>query len=161
MQQYGYDWFEGLLAQNPRWVRGTGTPVTLLSQSNGTSSVTFTASAGLSPADPIGIAFPTKGQYVTWAQRAAILKDAPHPEAAKLLHNFMLSEEHQSSTSSWSVRRDIPAPVGYADLMDIPSTNPNAFEGFMTDRVRVERLKLFFEDKLGTPQGLSPLKDDL
>ncbi|KAI0481493.1 ABC transporter [Xylaria cf. heliscus] len=161
MQQYGYEWFEKLLAQNPRWVRGTGTPVTLLSQSNGTSSVTFTASAGLNPPEPIGISFPSKGLFVSWAQRAAILKDAPHPEGAKLLHNYMLSAEHQSSIGTWSVRKDIPAPAGYQNLTDIQSTNTNAFEGFMADRERVERLRFFFEDKIGTPQGLSPLKDDL
>ncbi|KAF2970574.1 hypothetical protein GQX73_g3005 [Xylaria multiplex] len=161
MQQYGYEWFEKLLAQNPRWVRGTATPVTLLSQSNSTSAVSFTSGVGLTPPDSIGLAFPTKGLFVTWPQRAAILKDAPHPEGAKLLHNYLLSKEHQSSLSSWSVRSDVSAPGGYADLADIPSTNPNGFEGFMANRERVERLKLFFEDKIGTPQGLSPLKDDL
>ncbi|KAI8633685.1 ABC transporter [Xylariaceae sp. FL1651] len=161
MQQYGYEWFERLLAQNPRWVRGTATPVTLLSQSNSTSSLTFTSSAGLTPNDPIGVAFPTKGSFVSWPQRAAILKDAPHPEGAKLLHNYMLSEEYQKLTNSWSVRKDIPPPAGYPDLMDVQATNPAGFERFMDDRVRVERLRLFFEDKLGTPQGLSPLKDNL
>lgn len=161
MQQYGYGWFEKLLAQNPRWVRGTATPSTLLRQSNGTFSVTFTSSGGLTPTSPIGIAFPTKGQFVSWAQRAAILKDAPHPEGAKLLHNYMLSEEYQTLLNGWSVRGDIPAPEGYENLVDIPSSNPNGFEGFMVDRERVERLRLFFEDKIGTPQGLSPLIDDL
>ncbi|KAI8952900.1 hypothetical protein F4801DRAFT_539736 [Xylaria longipes] len=161
MQQYGYEWFEKLLAQNPRWVRGTGTPVTLLNQSNSTSSVTFTASAGLKPASPLGIAFPSGGLFVSWAQRAAILKDAPHPEGAKLLHSYMLSEEYQSSINTWSVRKDIPAPVGYQNLTDVQSTNPNGFEGFMTARKRAERLRLFFEDKIGTAQGLSPLKDNL
>ncbi|KAK5637291.1 hypothetical protein RRF57_013003 [Xylaria bambusicola] len=161
MQQYGYEWFEKLLSQNPRWVRGTGTPVTLLSQSNGTSSVTFTSSAGLTPAGPLGITFPTKGQFVSWPQRAAILKDAPHPEGAKLLHNYMLSEEYQVLLNGWSVREDVSPPAGYQNLVDIPSSNPNGFEGFMADRERAERLRLFFEDKIGTPQGLSPLKDDL
>ncbi|RWA13550.1 hypothetical protein EKO27_g1526 [Xylaria grammica] len=161
LQQYGYEWFEKLLEQNPRWVRGTGTPVTLISQSNSTSSVTFTAGVGLTAPEPLAISFPTQGQFVTWPQRAAILKDAPHPEGAKLLHNFLLSEEHQSSLGSWSVRKDIPAPAGYAELADIPSTNPDGFESFMADRARAERLRLFFEDKIGTAQGLSPLKDEL
>ncbi|KAI0866778.1 ABC transporter [Xylaria cubensis] len=162
LQQFGYEWFEKLLAQNPRWVRGTGTPVTLLSQDNSTSAVTFTATAGLHPADPIGVTFPSKGLFVSWAQRAAILKDAPHPEGAKLLHNYMLSEEYQSSIiDTWSVRQDIQAPAGYQNLTDIQSTNPDGFDGFMADRERAERLRLFFEDKLGTAQGLSPLIDDL
>ncbi|KAI1193920.1 ABC transporter [Nemania serpens] len=161
LQQYGYGWFEKLLGQNPRWVRGTATPATVLSQNSSRSAVTFTTDVGLAPASPLGVGFPTKGLFVTWAQRAAILKDAPHPEGAKLLHNYMLSEEYQTLLGSWSVRKDLPAPPGHPALMDIPSTNPTGFDGFMADRARVERLRLFFEDKIGTPQGLSPLKDNI
>ncbi|KAJ4249862.1 hypothetical protein NW762_012205 [Fusarium torreyae] len=161
MQEFGYEWFEELLKQNPRWVRGTGTPLTLLNDTNSTVAATFTAGMGLLSSGNLNVTIPTKGSFVTWAQRAAIFKDAPHPEAAKLLHNFMLSYEHQNGTGSWSVLKDIPAPEGYPDIMDVPSTNPVEFERFMSDRVRIERLKLFFEDKIGTAQGLSPLIDDL
>tara|TARA_R110002003_G_scaffold48_9_gene4010 strand:- start:13880 stop:14365 length:486 start_codon:yes stop_codon:yes gene_type:complete len=161
MQQYGYTWFEALLAQNPRWVRGTATPVMLLTAPNGTAAATFTAGIGLVPSAPLNIAIPSEGSFVTWAQRAAIFRDAPHPDGAKLLHNFMLSYERQNSTGSWSVLKDVPAPEGYPGIMDVPTTNPVEFERFMGDRVRVERLKLFFEDKIGTAQGLSPLIDNL
>ncbi|CAJ0546692.1 Ff.00g013190.m01.CDS01 [Fusarium sp. VM40] len=161
MQEFGYEWFEKLLKQNPRWVRGTATPVTLLSKANSTVAATFTAGIGLQSSGNLNVTIPTKGSFVTWAQRAAIFKDAPHPEAAKLLHNFMLSNEYQNGTGSWSVLKDVPAPEGYAGIMDTPSTNPVEFDRFMSDRVRVERLKLFFEDKIGTAQGLSPLIDDL
>ncbi|KAF4783427.1 ABC transporter [Colletotrichum scovillei] len=164
MQQFGYERFEKLLAQNPRWVRGTGTPVTLLTSPNTTLSATFTAGIGLTPLAPLNVSIPTNGTFVTWAQRAAIFRDAPHPEGAKLLHNFMLSDEYQSTTAaagSWSVRKDVAPPAGYPGIMDVETTNPVEFERFMGDRVRVERLKLFFEDKIGTAQGLSPLLDDL
>ncbi|RGP66172.1 glycoside hydrolase family 18 [Fusarium sporotrichioides] len=93
--------------------------------------------------------------------RAAIFKDSPHPESAKLLHNFMFSYEHQDGTGSWSVLKNVPAPAGYPGIMDVPSTNLIEFERFTSDRVRVERLKLFFEDKIGTTQGLSPLADGM
>jgi ABC-type Fe3+ transport system substrate-binding protein len=161
MQQYGYEWFEGLLTQNPRWVRGTGTPVTLLNDNTSTVAATFTAGIGLLPEAPLNVTIPSEGTFVTWAQRAAIFKDAPHPEGAKLLHNFMLSYEYQNSTGSWSVLKDVPAPGGYPALMDVETTNPMEFERFMANRPRVERLKLFFEDKIGTAQGLSPLIDNL
>ncbi|KAI1639506.1 ABC transporter [Biscogniauxia mediterranea] len=161
MQQYGYGWFESLLAQNPRWVRGTATPVTLLAAANSTASATFTSSVGLAPPAPLNVSLPTEGTFVSWPQRAAIFKDAPHPEGAKLLHNFLLTEEHQTALGSWSVRKDLPAPAGYAGIMDTKATNPTEFERFMGNRERIERLKLFFEDKIGTAQGLSPLTDDL
>ncbi|KAF4985367.1 hypothetical protein FGRMN_11228 [Fusarium graminum] len=161
LREFGYKWFEKLLKQNPRWVRGTGTPLTLLNDVNSTVAATFTAGMGLVSSEALNVTIPTKGSFVTWAQRAAILKNAPHPEGAKLLHNFMLSYDHQTSTPSWSVLKDVPAPAGYPDIMDVPSTNPVDFERFMSDRARIERLKLFFEDKLGTAQGLSPLTDGL
>ncbi|KAI8171660.1 hypothetical protein K4K54_005318 [Colletotrichum sp. SAR 10_86] len=163
MQQYGYSWFENLLTQNPRWVRGTATPTTVMGQANNSYAVTFTGSVGMIPSAPFNISIPKEGFFVTWGQRGAILKDAPHKEGAKLLHNFLLSDEYQNPnvTGSWSVRRDIPAPTGWPDLMEINSTNPIDFERFMVNRERVERLKIFFEDKIGTAQGLSPLIDDL
>ncbi|KAH7013986.1 ABC transporter [Ilyonectria destructans] len=161
MQEFGYGWFEKLLAQNPRWVRGTGTPLTLLNSTNSTVAATFTTGIGLLSSGSLNVTIPTQGSFVTWAQRAAIFKDAPHPEGAKLLHNFMLSYEHQNGTGSWSVLKDVPAPAGYPDIMDVSSTNPVEFERFMSNRGRVERLKLFFEDKIGTAQGLSPLTDEL
>ncbi|KAE9581960.1 hypothetical protein CGMCC3_g2275 [Colletotrichum fructicola] len=162
MQQYGYSWFENLLAQNPRWVRGTATPTTVMGQANNSYAVTFTGSVGMIPSAPFNISIPKEGFFVTWGQRGAILKDGPHKEGAKLLHNFLLSDEYQNPnvTGSWSVRRDIPAPTGWPDLMEINSTNPIDFERFMVNRERVERLKIFFEDKIGTAQGLSPLIDD-
>ncbi|KAF6831093.1 extracellular solute-binding protein family 1 [Colletotrichum musicola] len=163
MQQYGYGWFENLLAQNPRWVRGTATPTTVMGQANNSYAATFTGSVGMLPAAPYNISIPKNGFFVTWGQRGAILKDAPHKEGAKLLHNFLLSDEYQDPnvTGSWSVRTDIPPPTGWPALMDINSTNPVDFERFMANRERVERLKIFFEDKIGTAQGLSPLIDDL
>ncbi|KAK1634807.1 ABC transporter [Colletotrichum phormii] len=163
MQQNGYSWFENLLAQNPRWVRGTATPTTVMGQANNSYAVTFTGALSLAPTAPFNVSIPKNGFFVTWGQRAAILKDAPHKEGAKLLHNFLLSKEYQSpnTTGMWSVRKDIPAPAGFPDLMDVNSTNPIDFERFMADRERVERLKLFFESKIGSAQGLSPLVDDL
>ena len=162
MQQYGIKWFDALLKQNPCWVRGTGTPPALIGSSNNTEyAATFTAAVGLMPSAPLNITFPREGRFVTWDQNAAIFKDAKHKEGAKLLHSFMLSEDYQKATGTWSVRKDVASPAGYPDIMDMPGTDPTKFKEFMIDRARVERLRFFFEDRLGTPQGLSPLIDDL
>ncbi|CRK21667.1 hypothetical protein BN1723_002783 [Verticillium longisporum] len=101
-------------------------------------------------------------QFVSWPQTAAILKDAPHPEGAKLLHSFVLSPEFQQMRG-WPVRHDVPVADNFSQLplKDIPSTNPAAFGRFMADRGRVERLRFFLEDRIGSAQGLSPLVDDL
>ncbi|KAK8087529.1 hypothetical protein PG997_002490 [Apiospora hydei] len=111
MQQYGKSWFDRLLAQNPRWVRGTRSPDTIMADPKNTWAASFT-SDGLFPTSNINVSHPTQGSFVTWFQLAAIPKDAPHPEAAKLLHNYMLTPEWQSTRGSWPVRRDVAAPQG-------------------------------------------------
>jgi ABC-type Fe3+ transport system substrate-binding protein len=98
---------------------------------------------------------------VTWPHTGAILKDAPHPEAAKLLHSWILSKEHQNVTGTWSVLKDFPAPAGYSPIMEQVGTDPTKFSQFMADRAAVERLRLFFEERIGTAQGLSPLIDGI
>ncbi|KAK3387766.1 ABC transporter [Podospora didyma] len=159
--QYGNGWLDALLAQNPRWVRGTATPASILSQENTIWAATFTSITGLSPPHPLKATYPT-GPFVTWPQTAAIPKDAPHPEGAKLLHNWILSEEFQGPRG-WSVRQDVPDPEGFPlpSLMKMPGTNPTDFARWMADRAKVDRLRLWFESKLGTAQGSSPLVDDL
>lgn len=73
----------------------------------------------------------------------------------------MLSPEYQSDR--WSLRQDVPVPdsIPCPDIWHMNGTNPRTFFDFMTNRPNVERLKLYFEDKIGTAQGLSPLIDDL
>lgn len=158
VKQYGVQWFDSLIAQNPRWVRGSATPRALLRSANTSSAATFTSSVGLPL--PAGVTLPTEGKFVSWPQTGAILKNAPHPEGAKLLHNFLLSAESQSARG-WSVREDIPAPAGYSKIWEQKGTNVTGFGAWMSDRANVERLKLWYESKLGTAQGLSPIIDDL
>jgi hypothetical protein len=45
--------------------------------------------------------------------------------------------------------------------MEQPHTDAPGFAKWMADRDNVERIRFFFEDRLGTAQGLSPLIDDL
>lgn len=160
MQQHGVAWFDKLLAQNPRWVRGTATPLTLISQENNTLAATFTTAVGFESIPNIASAFPTDGLFVSWAQRGAILKDAPHPEGAKLLTSFILTEEFQKGLG-WSVRQDVEPPTGQPEVMRKTNTNAVAFSTWMEDRATVERLRFWFEDRIGTAQGKSPLTDGI
>jgi len=47
---------------------------------------------------------------------AAIFKDAPHPNAAKLYLTWYLAKEQQSRTGTFSSRADVPPPAGLAPL---------------------------------------------
>ncbi|KAK8124307.1 uncharacterized protein PG998_000066 [Apiospora kogelbergensis] len=160
MQQYGPQWFDKFVTQNIRWVRGTQTPFTIVSQKNSTYAASFIGGP-LASSSNINVSFPQQGQFVSWPQTAAILKAAPHPEGAKLLHNFILSKDYQSTMGLWPVRTDIPGPAGLPAIYDMPGTNPDGFVRWMADRGRVERLRNWFESRIGSAQGLSPLIDDL
>ncbi|KAF2191662.1 periplasmic binding protein-like II [Zopfia rhizophila CBS 207.26] len=158
MQQLGSEWLESLLAQNPLWVRGSATPTAIISQSNNSYVASFIGGEA-DPSSGLNTSFPTDAPFVTWPQTAAIFKDAPHPEGAKLLHNFLISKEWLESSKSWTVRTD--APPDYPNIFDTPGTNPTVFQGWMANRNRVERLRFWFEKRLGTAQGLSPLDDNI
>jgi len=160
IKKYGWKWFDDLLLQNPRWVRGTATAVRLIMSSNGTYVATFGSGIGLNTFDPLGISFPTESNFTSWSQTGAILKKAPHPDGAKLLHSWMLSLERQNG-GGWSPRRDANAPANFPAIKEMPATDPAAFIPWMEDRVAVERLRFIVEDKIGSAQGLSPLIDDL
>lgn len=94
MEAHGGEFFNQLLEQNIRWVPGASIPPTLIAQPNNTFSVTFTTTIGLQSQDPFTFVYPSSGTpFTSWAQRSAILKDAPHPEGAKLLQNYVVSSE--------------------------------------------------------------------
>ncbi|VUC31684.1 unnamed protein product [Clonostachys rosea] len=153
MEVYGLEFFNQLLEQNIRWVSGAGTPPTVIAQPNNTFAATFTTTIGLQSQDPFTVVYPSSGApFTSWAQRSAILKDAPHPEGAKLLQNYVVSSEYQQVTGSWSVRKDGAAPTGYQSIFDTLNTDPIHFQEWMGDRQRVERLRFWFQDKLGYPK---------
>ncbi|KAI0737396.1 hypothetical protein C8Q80DRAFT_1115295 [Daedaleopsis nitida] len=162
LKKQGTAWLDQLLEQNPRFVRGTGTPATLIANSNGTFVASFTTAVGLTPAAPLNISFPTvSGNFVSWPQTMAILKDAPHLESAKLLRSFVLDPDYVKTTGTWPVRKDVAPPAGFPPIVEMHNTDVTKFSDFMADRGAVERLRFFFENRLGTATGLSPLDDDL
>ena len=79
---------------------------------------------------------------MAWAQRAAILKHAKHPAAAKLYLNWWLSTSRPSPTSTCgpSAPTSHPTP-GYRPIWEYPNANLDGFDTFMADRALVERFR--------------------
>ncbi|KAJ5690798.1 hypothetical protein N7462_005190 [Penicillium macrosclerotiorum] len=128
LKTYGASFLEDLIANEPKWVRGTATPTTLINDANSTYAMTFTAGIGLfsTANSSIKSTYPTS-EFMTGVQTVAIFKDAPHPETAKLFHNYLLSKDYQSNPASWSFRRDIQAPSGYPRLITQNGTKSDCF----------------------------------
>ncbi|MFC4455183.1 ABC transporter substrate-binding protein [Deinococcus sonorensis] len=158
IQKYGWTYMDRLLAQNVRWVRGSATPIASLLQEPGT--VTFTAAFPLLPQPNLPLRFnvPRTDSFLSWAQTAAIFKDAKHPATAKLFLSFLLSKEFQAYAPFWPIRDDVPTPQGWKPLAEY-NTNHSDFQAFMRDRATVERFRFQIERYIGPAQGPSPLID--
>lgn len=159
MQRLGDAWFEALLAQNPRWVRGTNTPTALIKRANATEALTFTSYANIlrtaaTATSAVQMTLPLPGPFVSWPQTGGILKDAPHPEGAKLLSNWFLSPEMQAA-QDFSVRTDLPVPAGNAwgDVWCLNNTDPAGFLPWMEYRPAVERVRLILRNAAGHAAG--------
>lgn len=162
---YGWDWLRRFTTQNITWVRGTQAPADQVEA--GTKAVALGTDGALIPGSGVKSRFvlPTgKTPFMAWAQRAAILKKAKHPAAAKLYLNWWLSEPTQRDFYMWSVRTDVPAHKGFKHIWEYPNANLDGFDKFMSDRAGVERFRqqvtLYVGEVKGDPSpgwlGLHP-----
>jgi len=91
---YGWQWFEKLAANKPRVGRSGNDPISLLNAGEclvglGPLSTTLLSA---SKGNPLQVIYPTDGSVVCVGP-SAIPAAAPHPNAAKLFLNWMLSED--------------------------------------------------------------------
>jgi ABC-type Fe3+ transport system substrate-binding protein len=78
---------------------------------------------------------PPTGDYLPVSFSAeGILKDAPHPYAAKLFVTWLLSKEWQARTGLYSPRSDVPEPA------DLPSLSRYRLEERYAEFVSSEDL---------------------
>jgi ABC-type Fe3+ transport system substrate-binding protein len=151
--KYGPGYLKKLLAQNPKFVRGTQDSADLVGTNgyvaNFGSAGSFT---GLSKTS-----IPEKSPWVAWPQTGAILKNAPHKAAAKLYLSWLLSKDaQQNSIGTWSARTDVAAPAGRKGIFDYSNMNPLGLGKFMSDRTALDRYKAFINLYVGDVQGVDP-----
>ncbi|WP_338778589.1 extracellular solute-binding protein [Streptomyces sp. DG1A-41] len=151
--KYGFDYLKKLLAQNPKFVRGTQDSADLVGSGDYVAS--FGTSGGVS-----GLAettLPKKSPWVSWPQTGAMLKDAPHKAAAKLYLSWLLSKEAQrDSIGTWSARTDVAAPAGRKGIFDYANMNPLGLGEFMSDRTALDRYKARINLYVGDVKGVNP-----
>ncbi|CAG7717165.1 unnamed protein product [Allacma fusca] len=155
IDKYGWGFFEELNAkQNVTWVRGTEEPSVALAENRTWAAI----AAGCDFNNPPGVStfvLPKSDPFMTWAQTAAIFKDAKNPATAKLYLNWIVSADVQrNNLGSWSIRTDVPPPKPYGPLSSYKSqTNPLDFKTFMENRAAVEDLKTKMMLIIGEPKG--------
>jgi len=162
---YGWDWVAKFAAQQPQFGRGSfsgGAAVTAKQKIIGVGTGGILIAP---PTSPTRWVAPEGHPFMAWGQRAAILRGAPNPTAAKLYLNWRLSPAfQQASGTGWSVRTDIVPAGGLKPVWEYPNAHLDGFPKFMEDRAGIERLKqtfaLYFGEVKGDPTpgwlGLHP-----
>lgn len=142
VDRYGWEWLQRLVAQDVTWVRGTQAPGDQVAA--GTKAITYGTAAPLVPfpGQTTRFVVPSGDEpFVSYAARAAILRGAARPAAARLYLNWALSLPVQQNSFQWSVRTDVAAPAGLRKVWEYPNANLAGFEGFMADRAGTERFR--------------------
>jgi iron(III) transport system substrate-binding protein len=120
---YGWQWFEKLAANKPRIGRSGNDPISLLNAGEclvglGPLSTTLLSA---SKGNPLKVIYPSDGSVVCVGP-SAIPAAAPHPNAAKLFLNWMLSEDFARLCIEQRIdpaRGGMPPIEGAAPLMDV------------------------------------------
>jgi iron(III) transport system substrate-binding protein len=116
--KYGWDYFTKLAKNKPKIGRSIFDTVTDIVSGErkvgaGPENQSLESKA---KGNPIAIQFPSD-EAVIVISPVGILKDAPHPNAARLFESFFYSKEYSQAmakTFNYPLRADVPAPTGVA-----------------------------------------------
>ncbi|MFF7073212.1 ABC transporter substrate-binding protein [Streptomyces pseudovenezuelae] len=151
--KYGVGYLKKLLAQNPKFVRGTQDSSDLV----GTGDYVANFGSGGSSNGLSQVTLPKTSPWVAWPQTGAILKNAPHKAAAELYLSWILSKQtQQHDIGTWSARTDVAAPAGRKGIFDYKNMNPLGLGEFMSDRTALDRYKALINLYVGDVQGVNP-----
>jgi iron(III) transport system substrate-binding protein len=120
---YGWDFFEQLAKNNPRIGRSAADPITLLNAGEcmiGTAAASVTLQTA-EQGNPIGFVYPEDGTLLTVGP-AAVLAQAPHPNAGRLFLEWLLSPDFAEASAREHmvpVRADAPPMLGGRPLTEI------------------------------------------
>jgi len=150
VQKYGWGYMAKYMAQKPTFIQGHLSVARALG--SGTAWVSFDNSIGSTEnvkreGGRIGLAWPQKDPVPVFFVSEAILKGAPHPNAAKLYVTWMLSKEQQGKGGGYSSRTDVPPPAGLPDLNKLKLAD--RYLAFVTDRAQLVALRKRFESYSG------------
>ena len=150
VRRYGWSYMDRYMAQQPKFIQGhlgvarsLGSGESLASFDNTIGSTNTAKREG----GKIALAVPAKDPLPMFFTSEAILKDAPHPNAAKLYVSWFLSKEQQSRIGAYSSRSDVPPPEGLMPLSGYRLAN--GYLKFVTNEKRLKALRQRFEKYTG------------
>lgn len=141
VRKYGKDYMDKYKANDPYFIQGHRDVIARVR--SGADWVSFDISARAQDAN-LKTMMSEQDKTPVFFTALGILKDAPHPNAAKLFVTWMLSKEQQGRNPAlYSPRMDIPPPAGMP-----PLTSPrfaNGYRDFLGDGTRLPALRKRFE----------------
>jgi ABC-type Fe3+ transport system substrate-binding protein len=150
VEKYGWDYMSKYMAQKPKFVNNGHATVsneiaagTMLATFDSTSTTPRLKAQG----KPIDLVLPRDDPTPLFLVAAALFKDAPHPNAAKLFLNWYLAPEQQSRTGTFSPRTDVPPPAGWQPLSSYKLDT--GYRKLLSDEVRLIELKKRFAGYTG------------
>jgi ABC-type Fe3+ transport system substrate-binding protein len=143
--KYGWNYMDKYLAQQPAFVT-TGHQAVSNAIAAGEKLATFDSTSTTwqlkRAGKPIEPVFSQADETPIFLVGAAIFKDAPHPNAAKLFLTWYLSKEEQSRSGAFSPRSDVPPPEGLQPLSSYKIDM--SYRRLVTDETRYADLKRRF-----------------
>jgi ABC-type Fe3+ transport system substrate-binding protein len=150
VRNYGWTYMDRYMALEPKFIQGhlgvarsLGSGESLVSFDNTMGSTNTVKREG----GKIALAAPVSERLPMFFTSEAILKDAPHPNAAKLYVSWFLSKEQQSRIGVYSSRSDVPPPAGLMPLAGYHLAND--YLKFVTNEKRLMALRQRFEKYTG------------
>lgn len=132
-KMYGWDYFKKLERNRPQIGRSSQDPVTLLNAGERTVGVCVPAGTTLlsiSRGNPLRLIYPAEGVLATISP-SGILRNAPHPNAAKLFMEYQAGKEMSQvirGLYAEPLRPDVPGPEGSLPLDQIKLLAPSLEE---------------------------------
>jgi ABC-type Fe3+ transport system substrate-binding protein len=145
VERYGWDYMDKYMARQPTFVTSGHAAVSnaiAAGEKLATFDSTSTTPRLKAQGQPIEPVFSQIDPTPVFLVGAAIFKDAPHPNAAKLYLTWYLAKEQQSRTGTFSPRADVPPPPGMSPLSSY--NIDNRYRALVSDETRLTELRRRF-----------------
>jgi ABC-type Fe3+ transport system substrate-binding protein len=144
VRKYGWDYMKKYMANEPYFIQGHRDVAARVR--SGADFVSFDISGGAG--GPLKAVMSEKERSPVFFTAIGILKNAPHPNAAKLYLSWLLSNEQQGrNPAAYSPRSDLPPPAGMP-----PLSSPrfaNGYRDFLGDGAQLPALRKRYEALIG------------
>jgi ABC-type Fe3+ transport system substrate-binding protein len=142
VEKYGWDFLDRYMERKPSFVTNGHAAVSNAiadGQKLATFDSTSTTPRLKHDGKPIDAVLSKVDAIPVFLVAAAIFKDAPHPNGAKLFLSWYLAKEQQSRTGTFSPRADVPPPEGFQPLASY--NIDSGYRQMLSDEVKLAELR--------------------